>query len=200
MISYLKLTLPSGQDVFDGGIIKLGQDPDTYFVKYGSYISEDSSQQGWYIRAVGSSVCIGVTDEILKDARVVSDGGAVVANSSEHSCCCNANPSKSLKLSQLDSYLLNSSYLVVRTIAERDGLPLDKISNGRVVRVIGDSDDSEIVDYQYDIEEMSWKPVDYTRLDMYKALSKDIVSLSNAIETLSGKLDKLIEGSQTVKE
>ena len=200
MISYLKLTLPSGQDVFDGGIIKLGQDPDTYFVKYGSYISEDSSQQGWYIRAVGSGVCIGVTDEILKDARVVSDGGAVVANSSEHSCCCNADSSKSLKLSQLDSYLLNSSYLVVRTIAERDGLPLDKISNGGVVRVIGDSDDSEIVDYQYDIEEMSWKPVDYTRLDMYKALSKDIVSLSNAIETLSGKLDKLIEGSQTVKE
>lgn len=200
MISYLKLTLPSGQDVFDGGIIKLGQDPDTYFVKYGSYISEDSSQHGWYIRAVGSGVCIGVTDEILKDARVVSDGGAVVANSSENSCCCNANSSKSLKLSQLDSYLLNSSYLVVRTIAERDGLSLDRISNGRVVRVIGDSDDSEIVDYQYDIEEMSWKPVDYTRLDMYRALSKDIVSLSNAIETLSGKLDKLIEGSETVKE
>lgn len=200
MISYLKLTLPSGQDVFDGGIIKLGQDPDTYFVKYGSYISEDSSQQGWYIRAVGSGVCIGVTDEILKDARVISDGGATVADNSEYSCCCNANSSKSLKLSQLDSYLLNSSYLVVHTIAERDGLPLDKVSNGRVVRVIGNSDDSEIVDYQYDIDEMSWKPVDYTRLDMYKALSKDIVSLSSAIEALSAKVDKLMEQSQTSKE
>lgn len=200
MQSYMKLILPSGQEVFDGGTIRLGQDSTTYFVKYGSYTCGQTSNCGWYLQAVGTNVCIAVTDELLQNAEILCNGGVVQLPGTLGNCNCRETGSpKNAMLSKYDKYLLNSTYLVLRTVAERDALPVDLVSNGRIVRILPNEASKLIVDYQFDVSTMSWKAIDYTELDSCKALDDKLSELSTQLEILTQKVEQLTESSVSDK-
>ena len=201
----MSLKLPSGDVVYDGGIVKLGEDSTNYFVHYGLYKYDKTECVGWYLQAVGSSTCVPISDVLLGNARVMNSGGAVTLDNNTCGCNCNISTNidsnQTLKFTKYDKYTLDRSLISVNTIAERDALPISLVSAGRIVRVLSkDAHDSDCyTDYKYNLSTLSWDEVDYRQSKIYQELISSQDILKHRIEELEKTVDSLQNELEALK-
>lgn len=199
----MNLIFPSGKQVFDGAIIKLGASETTYVLHYGRYTYRSLPKDGWYIQALGSNRKIPFEDYMVKTMDVLNDGSDIVVSESQahHQCnhdCCNhthCSDCNEVPFTAECRYLLDRSWITVDTLTERDSLPQGIVSTGRIVQVNKDEGGKP---HYYRNNGVTWEEVDFVHVDQaatIEALQEVIDNLIEDINTLNEKVQKLEEGN-----
>lgn len=134
-------------------IVTLADDAETQWIlQYGRYENESDTYQestiGWYFRSIPYGNITPVTDEILEGITIISMG---------YTCNCNPTPCPPTdpnEFTPTDELALNSAFITVQSIADRDALSASDMEDGKIVNI---ADTSEC--YRYDKPTNTWTSV-----------------------------------------
>ena len=201
----MSLTLPSGEIVYDGAVLRIGDDATNYFLHYGEYTFGEATNCSWYLQAIGTSVAVPITDEMLSKATVMNNGAEVTVHTPVSGCSCHNQPNtvgyeEKEKVTTNDKYILDRTWVTVDTIIERNSLPLGVVINGRVVQV-NQSEDGQPHYYRYNVKTMEWDEISLGNVDEYiEEIKESMANLAEDINTVSQNLDKHKDENKVIIE
>ena len=154
-MAYKKSIVISGTNIrlYDGDFVTLKNRPDMkWVVHYGWFIYQSTKQQDWYFSAIttGEILPVSYVDLTLVSLATSATRGSVYhdGNNTEY------NPI----FTEDDAETLNRTFISVDTIAQRDNLDRNKLTNGRLVRVNGNDEDAKY--YAWNASTNSWCEVE----------------------------------------
>ena len=208
-----KLVVPStGVKLVDGSIVILARFPGTKWIVHNGWYNYQGAQSiGWYFCAIPSQTVLPVSDEDLKLLTVVSDGS---------SCPCPPYPppfppppfppERPEQFTKQRAWELSRAWISVQTITERDSLPTDSKTDGRIIRV-DETPEGTPAYYRWDAAKNDWVTetfgVDTANLvnrQELQIVNADLQSFKTEVntnnETIVQKLDSANQSIESINQ
>ena len=192
----LSIVLPCGKELYDGAVITLGNSPQVYVLHYGKYKSDSIKKEGWYIQSIGSTSAVELTDYITSIINILHTGAEITVDDTTYECgghtgCSHCYGIGNNEFTDEEKYQLARTWITVDTIAERDALEIEDVTNGRVVQVNKCIDGNP---HYFRHDGVEWKEVEFVHVDDTETLDsmkQEIESLHQEVETLTSSVEAL---------
>lgn len=114
----------TGERMYDGSIVTIATYPNIKWIAhYGWYVVNHQTYCGWYFKSIPSNITLSINS--------IDPSGIHVIDTRPKP----DDPSVYTKFTIKDKEMLDSAFISVNNLAQRDQLPISEIPNGKLVRV-----------------------------------------------------------------